>query len=124
MAARYPDWLASGIHIVTPNKKANSADLEFYARLHEARRQGSAHYLYEATVGAGLPVIQTLRDLRDTGDEIHRIEGMLSGTLAYLFNVWDGSRAVLVGRACGQGEGLHRARSARRPVGHRTSRAS
>jgi bifunctional aspartokinase / homoserine dehydrogenase 1 len=91
VADRYPGWLASGIHIVTPNKKANSADLEFYARLHEARRAGSAHYLYEATVGAGLPVIQTLRDLRDTGDAIHRIEGMLSGTLAYLFNVWDGS---------------------------------
>ena len=40
VAARYPAWLASGIHIVTPNKKANSADLEFYARLHEARRAG------------------------------------------------------------------------------------
>jgi aspartokinase/homoserine dehydrogenase 1 len=91
VADRYPGWLASGIHIVTPNKKANSADLEFYARLHEARRAGSAHYLYEATVGAGLPVIQTLRDLRDTGDQIRRIEGMLSGTLSYLFNVWDGS---------------------------------
>jgi aspartokinase/homoserine dehydrogenase 1 len=91
VAARYPSWLASGIHIVTPNKKANSADLEFYARLHDARRQGSAHYLYEATVGAGLPIIQTLRDLRDTGDAIQRIEGMLSGTLAYLFNVWGGS---------------------------------
>jgi aspartokinase/homoserine dehydrogenase 1 len=91
VADRYPGWLASGIHIVTPNKKANSADLEFYARLHHARRAGSAHYLYEATVGAGLPVIQTLRDLRDTGDEIRRIEGMLSGTLSYLFNVWDGS---------------------------------
>ena len=91
VAARYPAWLASGINIVTPNKKANSADLEFYARLHAARRQGGAHYLYEATVGAGLPIIQTLRDLRDTGDEIRRIEGMLSGTLAYLFNVWDGS---------------------------------
>jgi aspartokinase/homoserine dehydrogenase 1 len=91
VAERYPAWLASGIHIVTPNKKANSADLEFYARLHEARRQGNAHYLYEATVGAGLPIIQTLRDLRETGDEIRRIEGMLSGTLAYLFNVWDGT---------------------------------
>src|SRR5688572_10908199 len=91
VAGRYPGWLESGIHIVTPNKKANSADLEFYARLHEARRAGSAHYLYEATVGAGLPIIQTLRDLRDTGDEIKRIEGILSGTLAYLFNVWDGS---------------------------------
>jgi aspartokinase/homoserine dehydrogenase 1 len=91
VAARYPGWLGTGIHIVTPNKKANSADLEFYARMHEARRQGGAHYLYEATVGAGLPIIQTLRDLRDTGDEIKRIEGILSGTLAYLFNVWDGS---------------------------------
>ena len=91
VAARYPGWLASGIHIVTPNKKANSAGFDLYARLHEARRQGGAHYLYEATVGAGLPIIQTLRDLRDTGDEIRRIEGILSGTLAYLFNVWDGS---------------------------------
>ncbi len=53
---------------------------------------GGTHYLYEATVGAGLPVIQTLRDLRETGDEIQRIEGILSGTLAYLFNVYDGSR--------------------------------
>jgi bifunctional aspartokinase / homoserine dehydrogenase 1 len=91
VAARYPAWLAAGIHVVTPNKKANSSDLELYAQLHEARRQGNAHYLYEATVGAGLPVIQTLRDLRDTGDQIRRIEGILSGTLAYLFNVWDGS---------------------------------
>ena len=91
VAERYPGWLASGIHIVTPNKKANSADLDFYARLQEARRQGGAHYLYEATVGAGLPIIQTLRDLRDTGDEIQRVEGILSGTLAYLFNVWDGT---------------------------------
>ena len=81
--------------------------------------QGSAHYLYEATVGAGLPVIQTLRDLRETGDEIRRIEGILSGTLAYLFNVWDGrSRSPTIVRD-GQGQGLHRARSARRPVGHR-----
>jgi len=91
VAARYPEWLARGIHIVTPNKKANSGTLDLYARLQEARKQGASHYLYEATVGAGLPIIQTLRDLRDTGDEIQRIEGILSGTLAYLFNVWDGS---------------------------------
>jgi aspartokinase/homoserine dehydrogenase 1 len=90
IAAHYPAWLAAGIHIVTPNKKANSADLGFLARLAEARRSGGAHYLYEATVGAGLPVIQTLRDLRETGDHIHRVEGIFSGTLAYLFNTWDG----------------------------------
>jgi aspartokinase/homoserine dehydrogenase 1 len=90
VASHYPQWLESGIHIVTPNKKANSADLAFYRRLREARHNGSSHYLYEATVGAGLPVIQTLRDLRETGDEITSVEGIFSGTLAYLFNVYDG----------------------------------
>ncbi|HEY0768404.1 MAG TPA: bifunctional aspartate kinase/homoserine dehydrogenase I [Steroidobacteraceae bacterium] len=90
IAGCYADWLAAGIHIVTPNKKANSADLAYYHRLHQARRAGAAHYLYEATVGAGLPVVHTLRDLRETGDEITSIEGIFSGTLAYLFNVYDG----------------------------------
>ncbi len=84
-------WLAAGIHIVTPNKKAGSGTLPFLDRLHQGRRAARAHFLYEATVGAALPVIQTLRDLRETGDEIRRVEGILSGTLAYLFNVWDGS---------------------------------
>ena len=50
------------------------------------------HYLYETTVGAGLPILQTLRDLIQTGDEILRIEGVLSGTLSYLFNAFDGSK--------------------------------
>jgi bifunctional aspartokinase / homoserine dehydrogenase 1 len=91
IARHYRDWLAAGIHIVTPNKKANSSDLSYYESLKAARRESGAHYLYETTVGAGLPVIQTLRDLRETGDEITRIEGIFSGTLAYLFNVYDGS---------------------------------
>jgi aspartokinase/homoserine dehydrogenase 1 len=90
IAALYPRWLAAGIHVVTPNKRANSGDRHLLSAIQEARRQGSTHYLYEATVGAGLPIIQTLRDLRETGDDIRRIEGILSGTLAYLFNVWDG----------------------------------
>jgi aspartokinase/homoserine dehydrogenase 1 len=59
--------------------------------MQEAGRAAGTRYLYEATVGAGLPIIQTLRDLRDTGDVITRIEGIFSGTLAYLFNVFDGS---------------------------------
>jgi aspartokinase/homoserine dehydrogenase 1 len=91
VAVHYPRWLSAGIHIATPNKKANSGPLELYGRIMGARRAGGSHYLYEATVGAGLPIIGTLRDLRETGDEIHRIEGILSGTLAYLFNVWDGT---------------------------------
>jgi bifunctional aspartokinase / homoserine dehydrogenase 1 len=90
VAEHYPRWLARGIHVVTPNKKANSGGWDLYTRVQEARRVGGSHYLYEATVGAGLPIIQTLRDLRETGDQIRRIEGILSGTLSYLFNVWDG----------------------------------
>jgi bifunctional aspartokinase / homoserine dehydrogenase 1 len=90
---RYADWLARGVHVVTPNKKANSSELSYYRNLHDARRSSGAHYLYETTVGAGLPVIQTLRDLRDTGDDIVSIEGIFSGTLAYLFNIYDGRTA-------------------------------
>ena len=93
VARHYRDWFERGIHVVTPNKKANSADWPYYQSLREARRVSGAHYLYEATVGAGLPIIQTLRDLRETGDDIASIEGIFSGTLAYLFNVYDGSTA-------------------------------
>jgi aspartokinase/homoserine dehydrogenase 1 len=92
LSAHYPRWLRSGIHVVTPNKKANSAELSFYRHIQDCARKGGAHYLYETTVGAALPVIQTLRDLRETGDNIARIEGILSGTLSYLFNVWDGGQ--------------------------------
>jgi aspartokinase/homoserine dehydrogenase 1 len=90
VAAHYPRWLAAGIHIVTPNKQAGAAPLELYRRTREAARHG--HWRYEATVGAGLPVVSTLRDLIDTGDELHAIDGILSGTLSYLFNAFDGSR--------------------------------
>jgi aspartokinase/homoserine dehydrogenase 1 len=105
IARHYPAWLAAGIHVVTPNKQAGSADLAFYRTLADARRLGGSHYLYEATVGAGLPIIQTLRDLRETGDRIRRIEGVLSGTLSYLFNVWDGEQpfSELVREAKAQG---------------------
>ncbi len=89
----YVAWLSRGIHVVTPNKKANSGSMPYYRALQEAGRAAGTHFLYEATVGAGLPVIQTLRDLRQTGDEVTRIEGIFSGTLAYLFNVFDGREA-------------------------------
>jgi aspartokinase/homoserine dehydrogenase 1 len=108
VAAFYRGWLASGIHIVTPNKKANTGPLSSYRALREARKAAGSHYLYEATVGAGLPVIQTVRDLRETGDEITSIEGILSGTLAYLFNVYNGeepfSKVVSAARARGYTE--------------------
>jgi aspartokinase/homoserine dehydrogenase 1 len=90
VAKHYANWLEAGIHVVTPNKKANSGPLEYYDSLKAARKAGGSSYLYEATVGAGLPVISTLRDLRETGDKLSSVEGIFSGTLAYLFNVYDG----------------------------------
>ncbi len=92
VAARYSAWLSRGIHVITPNKKAFSGSLEEYRALQAAAQQGNGHYLYETTVGAALPIITTLRGLIDTGDRIRSISGIFSGTLAYLFNVYDGTR--------------------------------
>jgi aspartokinase/homoserine dehydrogenase 1 len=82
-------WLERGIHVITPNKRANTMSLDYYRRLRQANRAEGAHYLYETTVGAALPIIQTLHDLVQTGDEIGEIEGILSGTLSFLFNRLD-----------------------------------
>lgn len=90
IADHYPEWLAAGIHIVTPSKHAGSGDLARYQAIRAATRHGG-RFLYEATVGAGLPVIMTLRNQLDTGDELTGFEGVLSGTLAWLFNRYDGS---------------------------------
>ena len=90
VAARYPEWLAMGIHVVTPSKHAGSGDWARYRAIRDAEKHGGL-FRYEATVGAGLPVIQTLRSLLDTGDTLTGIEGVLSGTLAWLFNRYDGS---------------------------------
>ena len=91
VAQHYAGWLARGIHVVTPNKNAGAGDQKRFDLI--CANAGSAKFRYEATVGAGLPVISTLRDLLDTGDQIESIEGMFSGTLAYLFNRFDGSLA-------------------------------
>ncbi len=92
VAAQYPKWLAQGIHIVTPNKQAGSGPLARYREIQQQARESGARFRYEATVGAGLPIISTLRDLIDTGDRIDRIEGMFSGTLAFLCNRFDGTQ--------------------------------
>ncbi len=91
IASRYAGWFEAGLNVVTPNKKANSSAMPDFRAMQRARRAAGVHYLYEATVGAGLPIITTLRDLRETGDRIRLIEGVFSGTLAYLFNVYDGN---------------------------------
>ncbi|XP_072962925.1 bifunctional aspartokinase/homoserine dehydrogenase 1, chloroplastic-like [Typha angustifolia] len=93
VANRYYDWLRKGIHVITPNKKANSGPLERYLKLRTLQRLSYTHYFYEATVGAGLPIISTLRGLLETGDKILRIEGIFSGTLSYIFNNFEGTRS-------------------------------
>ena len=92
VAGLHSQWLAAGINVVTPNKKGNAAGLDEYQSIRAAMRAGGSRYLYEATVGAGLPVIKTLQDLCATGDRVEMIEGIFSGTLAYLFNLFDGSQ--------------------------------
>lgn len=93
VANHYYDWLCKGIHVITPNKKANSGPLDRYLKLRAQQRQSYTHYFYEATVGAGLPIISTLRGLLETGDKILRIEGIFSGTLSYIFNNFVGARS-------------------------------
>jgi aspartokinase/homoserine dehydrogenase 1 len=92
VAARYAGWLEQGIHVVTPNKHAGAGPLDRYEAIRKASLHTGARFRYEATVGAGLPVIQTLRDLIDTGDALQAVEGIFSGTLAWLFNSFDGSQ--------------------------------
>jgi aspartokinase/homoserine dehydrogenase 1 len=92
VAERYEGWLERGIHVVTPNKRANTASWDHYQQLQALSRGARPRYLYETTVGAGLPILQTVRNLIETGDRVHHIEGILSGTLSYLFNAFDGDR--------------------------------
>mmetsp|Transcript_12447 Transcript_12447/g.23420 ORF Transcript_12447/g.23420 Transcript_12447/m.23420 type:complete len:432 (+) Transcript_12447:38-1333(+) len=82
----YKSWMESGVHVVTPNKKVNSGPLERYKAVKNLQEKKHVHYFYEATVGAGLPVIATIKHLVDTGDKIKSIEGIFSGTLSYIFN--------------------------------------
>ncbi|WP_414650197.1 homoserine dehydrogenase [Dyella sp.] len=91
VADHYAEWLAAGLHVVTPNKLASSGSLDRWTSIRNASLSG-ARFRYEATVCAGLPVVQTLRDLLDTGDRLLAIDGMFSGTLAWLCNRYDGSR--------------------------------
>ncbi len=86
VADRYASWLRLGIHVITPNKRAGSGPLARWDAIREASRATGARYLGEATVGAGLPIITTLKDLLHTGDRVRAVEGVLSGTLSWMFN--------------------------------------
>ncbi len=91
VAMVYPDVLKSSISIVTPNKKASSGPADYYRELQDLAARHNAAFKYETNAGAGLPIIATISELVTTGDRVERIEGVLSGTLSYIFNSFDGS---------------------------------
>lgn len=86
----YPLFIRANTHVITPNKKANVLPWKKYRALMDLLQERQKHFLYEANVGAGLPIISTLQDLIASGDEIVRIDGILSGTLSYLFSRFSG----------------------------------
>ena len=86
VADAYPLFLSRGISIVTPNKKAFSGSYKLWQDIFAAAAQSGAKVYHESSVGAGLPVISTLKDLVETGDEVTKIEGVFSGTMSFLFN--------------------------------------
>jgi aspartokinase/homoserine dehydrogenase 1 len=88
----YRDILQSSISVVTCNKIGNSAEYEQYAAFKNAARKHGVDFYYETNVGAGLPIIRTLKDLMMSGDRIASIEAILSGTISYIFNSFKGDR--------------------------------
>jgi aspartokinase/homoserine dehydrogenase 1 len=87
LAAAYPRLLAAGFHVVTANKRANSGTMDLYREIRVARSRCRRHFRYETNVGAGLPVIDTLRNLMAGGDRVLRFEGILSGSLSFIFGL-------------------------------------
>ncbi|MGL5272395.1 MAG: bifunctional aspartate kinase/homoserine dehydrogenase I, partial [Phocaeicola sp.] len=86
VASLYKDFLKNNISVVAANKIAASSEYEHYSELKQIARQRGVKYLFETNVGAGLPIINTINDLTNSGDKILKIEAVLSGTLNYIFN--------------------------------------
>ncbi len=91
IAGLYQEILSQSISVVTPNKLAATSEFGSYEKLLRTARISNVHFLFETNVCAGLPVISTLNDLVKSGDEIQKIQAVLSGTLNYLFNTYDGT---------------------------------
>jgi aspartokinase/homoserine dehydrogenase 1 len=86
VASKYEELFERSISVVTPNKVANASDYLRYVHIHTLATETGARFYYETNVGAGLPVISTLKDLIKSGDEIIRIEAILSGSLNFIFS--------------------------------------
>ena len=92
VAAVYELLLKKSISVVACNKVAASSAYKNYRKLKDVAREFNAQFLFETNVGAGLPIIGTINDLIQSGDRIHKIEAVLSGTLNFVFNHYDGKR--------------------------------
>ena len=88
----YDSILKASISIATPNKVATSSSYEKYLELKKLASDRKIHFKYETNVGAGLPVISTIQNLINSGDKVFKIEAVVSGSLSYIFNNFDGSR--------------------------------
>ncbi|WP_299492223.1 bifunctional aspartate kinase/homoserine dehydrogenase I [uncultured Shewanella sp.] len=86
---KYLDVMNAGLHVVTPNKKANTRDMAYYEALRKTALKQRRQFLYETTVGAGLPVIDNLKKLLCAGDKLLSFSGILSGSLSYIFGMLD-----------------------------------
>ena len=86
VASLYKDFLSHNINVVAANKIAASSDYANYRELKDIAQMRGVKFLFETNVGAGLPIIRTINDLRNSGDKILRIEAVLSGTLNFIFN--------------------------------------
>lgn len=87
----YAKLLQKSISVVACNKIACSSELQLYKRLKSLASEFNTSFLFETNVGAALPILSTLNDLRQTGDQVHKIKAVLSGTLNFVFNHYDGS---------------------------------
>jgi len=87
IAMCYADYLSANYHVVTANKKANTASFEYYLKLRQIAQANKRRFLYDTNVGAGLPVIDNLQNLLGAGDKLLEFEGILSGSLSYIFGL-------------------------------------
>ncbi|MDR2968696.1 MAG: bifunctional aspartate kinase/homoserine dehydrogenase I, partial [Tannerellaceae bacterium] len=108
IAAQYEELMNNNVSVVAANKEAASAGFDIYSKLKETARRRDIKFLFETNVGAGLPIINTMNDLRNSGDHILKLEAVLSGTLNYIFNTISAeipfSKAIRMAKEAGYAE--------------------
>ena len=102
----YARALNEGFHVVTPNKKANTREISYYNLLRENARCNQRKFLYDTNVGAGLPVIENLQNLLAAGDEVLRFNGILSGSLSYIFGLLEEGKTLSEATALAREKGF------------------